>query len=74
MAGRTKTTAPDTVTVPRSVLRMFVGLVDGLQEADGNYKPCQHSLFRSWAQSAYRAPNMRTAVAQAREALGEEQP
>ena len=53
---------------------MFVGLVDGLQEADGNYKPCQHSLFRSWAQSAYRAPNMRTAVAQAREALGDEQP
>lgn len=74
MAAKAKTAnaPPGSVTVPRSVLTQFVQLVEGLEAADAAYKSCQSSLFRSYAQSAYRAGNVRAAVTLAREALGEE--
>lgn len=66
------TTPPTDVTVPRSVLKQFINLVAGLEQADNAYKACQASVFRSYAQGAYKAGNVRMAVAQAKEALGEE--
>ena len=74
MATTTKTAAvpPTDVTVPRSVLWQFINLVEGLEQADNAYKACQASVFRSYAQGAYKAGNVRTAIAQAKEALGEE--
>lgn len=65
-------TPPTDVTVPRSVLKQFINLVTGLEQADNAYKACQASVFRSYAQGAYKAGNVRMAVAQAKEALGEE--
>ena len=65
-------TPPTDVIVPRSVLKQFINLVAGLEQADNAYKACQASVFRSYAQGAYKASNVRTAVAQAKEALGEE--
>lgn len=59
----------ETVTVPRSVLRQLVSLADSLEAADAAYKSCQASLFRAFAQSVYKAPNVQRAVEQAREAL-----
>ncbi len=59
----------DAITIPRSVLKQFITLAEDLEKADGAYKPCQASIFRMYAQGLYKAPNMRTAVAQAREAL-----
>ena len=72
--AKTKAAAvpPTDVTVPRSVLRQFINLVEGLEQADNAYKACQASVFRSYAQGAYKANNIRTAVSQAKEALGEE--
>lgn len=74
MATKTKAAAapPTDVTVPRSVLRQFINLADGLEQADNAYKSCQATLFRNYAQGAYKASNVRAAVSQAREALGEE--
>lgn len=65
-------TPPTDVTVPRSVLKQFINLVAGLEQADNAYKACQASVFRSYAQGAYKAGNVRMAVAQAKEVLGEE--
>ena len=74
MANKSKaaSTPPTDVTVPRSVLRQFISLVEGLEQADNAYKNCQATLFRNYAQGAYKALNLKTAVAQAKEALGEE--
>ena len=68
MATRQKAaeTPAEEVTVNRSVLRQFVNLAEGLEQADNAYKACQASVFRSYAQAA----NVRAAVAQAKEALG----
>lgn len=60
------------VTVPRTVLQQFVSVMEGLEHADLAYKACQASVFRSYAQGLYRSGNARTAVAQAKEALGDE--
>ncbi len=72
MATRQKAaeTPAEEVTVNRSVLRQFVNLAEGLEQADNAYKACQASLFRNYAQGAYKAANVRAAVAQAKEALG----
>lgn len=75
MATKTKTQAaapPTDVTVSRSVLKQFISLVDGLEAADAVYQSCQATLFRNWAQKAYRAGNVQKAVAQAKAALGDE--
>ena len=74
MAAKVKaaTTQPNEVTVPRSVLQQFVAAMEGLESADMAYKACQASVFRSYAQGVYKAANVRTAVAQAKEALGQE--
>ncbi len=71
MANKTKAAAaPATdVTVPRSVLRQFVSLAEGLEQADNAYKTCQDTIFRDYARSAYRAQNVRAAVSQAKAAL-----
>ena len=71
MASKTKAaTAPPTdVTIPRSVLQQFVALAEGLEQADNAYKNCQDTIFRDYARSAYRAPNVRAAVSQAKAAL-----
>ena len=71
MATKTKAAAnpPDEVTVPRSVLRQFVSLVEGLEQADNAYMSCQASLFRDYVHGAYKAVNVRNAVEQARHAL-----
>ncbi len=49
MATKTKAAAnpPDEVTVPRSVLRQFVSLAEGLEQADNAYKTCQDTLRRA---------------------------
>lgn len=65
-------TPPTDVTVPRSVLKQFINLVTCLEQADNAYKACQASVFRSYAQGAYKAGNVRMAIAKAKEALGEE--
>lgn len=72
--ARTKAAAspPTDVTVPRSVLKQFVSLVEGLESADAAYKSCQSTLFRNFAQGAYKSANLQTAYAQAKEALGVE--
>ena len=64
MASKTKSAAapPTDVTVPRSVLRQFVALAEGLEHADSAYKNCQDTIFRDYARSAYRAPNVRAAA------------
>ena len=74
MAAKQKTaeTTSNEVTVPRSVLKQFINLVTGLEQADNAYKACQASVFRSYAQGAFKAGNVRMAVQQAKEALGEE--
>lgn len=73
MAAKAKAATPPTdVTVPRNVLRQFVSLVEGLEHADNAYKNCQATLFRNYAQGAYKSNNVRAAVAQAKEALGDE--
>lgn len=70
MAKTKAAAAPSTdVTVPRSVLRQFVNLVDGLEQADNAYKACQTSVFRDYAHDAVRAPNVQSAVSRAREIL-----
>lgn len=71
MASKTKagTALPTDVTVPRSVLRQFVSLAEGLEQADNAYKNCQDTVFRDYARGAYRAQNVRAAVAQAKAAL-----
>ena len=61
---------PETVSVPRAVLKQFIDLADGLAEADRLYKSCQSDGFREYAKGAYRAANVQAAVEQAREALG----
>ena len=73
MATKAKAAAAPSneVTVPRSVLRQFIDAMEGLESADMAYKACQASVFRSYAQGVYKAANVRTAVAQAKEALGE---
>ena len=74
MATKVKaaTTQSNEVTVPRTVLRQFIDAMEGLERADNAYKACQASVFRSYAQGVYKAANVRTAVAQAKEALGQE--
>lgn len=74
MASKAKAAAtpPTDVSVPRSVLRQFVSLAEGLESADNAYKACQSTLFRNYAQGAFKSANMRAAVAQAKEALGDE--
>ena len=71
MATKSKASAspPDEVTVPRSVLKQFVSLVEGLEQADKAYMTCQASLFRDYVQGAYKAPKVRGAVERARNAL-----
>ena len=73
MATKAKAAAAPSneVTVPRSVLQQFVAAMEGLESADMAYKACQASVFRSYAQGVYKAANVRTAVAQAKQALGE---
>lgn len=71
MATKPKTAAspPTDITVPRSVLQQFISLAEGLEQADNAYKNCQDTIFRDYARSAYRAQNVRAAVAQAKAAL-----
>lgn len=74
MAVRTKAAPPDSVTVPRSVIQQFISLAEGLEQADNAYKNCQDTIFRDYARSAYRAQNVRAAVAQAKAALEAAEP
>ena len=69
MAVKLKTPTPGGVTVPTSVLQQFIALAEGLEQADNAYKNCQDTIFRDYARSAYRAQNVRAAVAQAKAAL-----
>lgn len=65
------TAAPSNeVTVPRTVLTQFISIMEGLEHADLAYKACQASVFRGYAQGLYRSGNARMAVAQAKDALG----
>lgn len=72
MAAKKNTLNPGETVVPRTVLRQFVSLVEGLEQADNAYKNCQATLFRNYAQGAYKAQNVRTAIEVAKEALGDE--
>ena len=76
MATKTKAapSPPTDVTIPRSVLRQFISLVDGLDQADRAYKTCQDSLFRDYARGACHALNVQTAVTQAKAALEAAEP
>jgi hypothetical protein len=64
-----ETVAPETVLVPRTVLKQFIDLAEGLEQADKAYKACQAEPFRSFTQSAYKAANVQAAVQAAKEAL-----
>ncbi len=74
MMAKTKAAAevPTEVTIPRSVLKQLVSIPEELERADLAYKNCQATVFRNFAQGLFRANNTRSAVAAAREALGEE--
>ena len=63
---------PTEVTIPRNVLKQLISLPEELERADLAYKNCQATVFRNFAQGLFRANNTRSAVAAAREALGEE--
>lgn len=58
------------VTVPKSILKQFVDLMEALESADAHYQTCQATLFRSFARDAYQAPNVRTAYEQAKAIVG----
>ena len=62
---------PETVLIPRAVLKQFIDLAEGLEQADKAYKACQAEPFRSFAQSAYKAANVQAAIQAAKEALGQ---
>ena len=63
---------PTEVTIPRNVLKQLISIPEDLERADLAYKNCQATVFRNFAQGLFRANNTRSAVAAAREALGEE--
>lgn len=58
------------VTISRTALARLVKLAEDLESADNAYKNCQATIYRSFVQGLYKAGNTRTAVAQAKEALG----
>lgn len=58
------------ITVPKSILKQFVDLVEALESADAHYQTCQATLFRSFARDAYQAPNIKAAYEQAKAAIG----
>lgn len=72
MATKPKAAATTDVLISRSALKQFINLATGLENADNAYKTCQSTLFRDYARGAYKSANMRAAVAQAKEALGDE--
>lgn len=62
------------VTISRTALVQLVSIVDDLAKADRAYMNCQGSVFRTYAQSLYKAANTQKAVAQAKAALAEPGP
>jgi len=74
MMARTKAAAAalNEVTIPRNVLKQLVSIPEELERADLAYKNCQATVFRNYAQGLFRAGSTRTAIAAAKEALGEE--
>ena len=72
MATRKTTAAAETseVKISKVALQQLITVVESLESADLAYKNCQATIYRNYAQSLYKAGKTRTAVAEAKAALG----
>lgn len=72
MAAKAKNvTQSNEVAISRVALEQFVSVIEGLEQADRTYQPCQSTLFRNFAQGAYKANKTLDAMNAAKAALEE---